>query len=1025
MERRVDQQHNDPRNVAGRRISAGSLRRQAGRVGRPEFEALEPRVLLAGDFLSVSAIEADNRGQVVLRFTRDVDQSTIDSALSVTTAGTDGLFGTADDVATARSFSYDAATRSLTVNAPVAADVRYRVRLDASLLRDTQGGSLDGEFNGGSTISGDAVAGGDLVFFTRRAAEQIARFTTVLGVIDVTLFSSQTPLTVQNFNIYANRGVWDTTFFHRGANFSDPNTGAPVAGGSNFVIQGGGFTAAPGFANIPADPPVQNEPGISNLRGTIAMAKLGNNPNSATNQWFFNLGNNASNLDNQNGGFTVFGEVRNAAGLAVMDALAALSRFDAGSTNGAFNRIPVLDLTAVQNRGSIVPEDLARVTRIAILVDVTGEATQQLPTAGSVVINGPTGDVRVTLFDLDGTGAVGDGSWLKVTFGRNDSISNIRIASDFNGRVGIAVSGASSIGSITDSRRSTTAAGDLAFIVTNTRVSTMTLARGPSGYNLNGFVVPGQTLADDIDADGDVSDRTAILVGAGGPMTSLRLLNGLGGDVVAPGGIVAVSALGQISNADFELGTRGANARGSTFVLGRVEESEIRTPDAITSIRATEWLDTTGRADRIRAASLITLVTTGDRRAGVAGNFEAGLQLTRTGGTTPVITAATITGDIAGSVWNVAGPVNQLIIRGAAIGWTLSGATSIGVVQVGDVTQSSLTTTGELRRLTARSWSLGEVRARTAGPVQINGNFDANLTITGAAGSIAPSIRSFNVTGGSTGATVNLTGFVPTFTIRGPVDSLNMTVGGDNSGTFSFGPMTNSRVNSGNNNIDQFNAASFNGGELRGNVYFNINIAGPFTGEIRPNFIDNLDVKGDFSGTINSRIVNNIRITGAVIGSNITLTQQFNPNDTSSRVIEVGGGMIGSEIRSTGSIDRITVRGLTDSGIYVGAGTVVGLPNNATGINTQARVNNLVLRPSATAPNGLNNSVVVIGRLGTGLIERPLTSNLGRPFGVAVGDINRLDVVIDGRTTQYGSASPSPAPVEDFQILFDFLPATV
>ena len=39
------------------------------------------------------------------------------------------------------------------------------------------------------------------------------------------------------------------------------------------------------------------------------MAKLDGNPNSATSQWFFNLANNSTNLDNQNGGFTVFGHV--------------------------------------------------------------------------------------------------------------------------------------------------------------------------------------------------------------------------------------------------------------------------------------------------------------------------------------------------------------------------------------------------------------------------------------------------------------------------------------------------------------------------------------------------------------------------------------------------------------------------------------------------------------------------------------------------------------------------------------------
>jgi len=57
----------------------------------------------------------------------------------------------------------------------------------------------------------------------------------------------------------------------------------------------------------------------SNLRGTVAMAKLGGDPDSATSQFFFNLDDNSENLDNQNGGFTVFAEV--VEGLDVVDAI--------------------------------------------------------------------------------------------------------------------------------------------------------------------------------------------------------------------------------------------------------------------------------------------------------------------------------------------------------------------------------------------------------------------------------------------------------------------------------------------------------------------------------------------------------------------------------------------------------------------------------------------------------------------------------------------------------------------------------
>ena len=85
-------------------------------------------------------------------------------------------------------------------------------------------------------------------------------FHTSLGDIEVELFDEEAPLTVANFLKYVNDGDYTGTFMHRSVR--------------NFIIQGGAFTFPDGaVAVIPTDPPVANEPGISNLRGTIAMAK--------------------------------------------------------------------------------------------------------------------------------------------------------------------------------------------------------------------------------------------------------------------------------------------------------------------------------------------------------------------------------------------------------------------------------------------------------------------------------------------------------------------------------------------------------------------------------------------------------------------------------------------------------------------------------------------------------------------------------------------------------------------------------
>lgn len=160
---------------------------------------------------------------------------------------------------------------------------------------------------------------------TRPANATIVEFQTVLGTFEVNLYDNGTPLTVANFLDYVQNGAYTDSILHRSV--------------PGFVVQGGGFATDlnANITPIAANPAVNNEPQFSNVRGTIAMAKLDGNPNSATNQWFFNLGNNAANLDSANGGFTVFGEVTGN-GMAVVDAIAALPRFNLG---GALAELPL------------------------------------------------------------------------------------------------------------------------------------------------------------------------------------------------------------------------------------------------------------------------------------------------------------------------------------------------------------------------------------------------------------------------------------------------------------------------------------------------------------------------------------------------------------------------------------------------------------------------------------------------------------------------------------------------------------
>ena len=137
---------------------------------------------------------------------------------------------------------------------------------------------------------------------------------TSLGVIPLELYPNTAPGTVQNFVDYMDGGAYDGTIVHRSV--------------PGFVIQGGGFREDGGaYAAIPTDPPVTNEPCLSNTRGTIAMARLAGQPNSATSQWFVNLADNLL-LDSTDGvGFTAFGRVVGD-GMPIADAISTLPTFD-------------------------------------------------------------------------------------------------------------------------------------------------------------------------------------------------------------------------------------------------------------------------------------------------------------------------------------------------------------------------------------------------------------------------------------------------------------------------------------------------------------------------------------------------------------------------------------------------------------------------------------------------------------------------------------------------------------------------
>jgi len=160
--------------------------------------------------------------------------------------------------------------------------------------------------------------------FSNQSWSEAVLIRTTLGNFTVILFDQQLPITVENFIEYVEQGHYNNSIIHRLE--------------KDFILQGGALQLDQNDAltSITTSPPIINQAMFSNIRGTIAMAKLNDDPDSATSQWFINLQDNSEVLDFQNGGFTVFGIVFDP-GMEIVDALAQAQVFN-------FDPLPQLPL---------------------------------------------------------------------------------------------------------------------------------------------------------------------------------------------------------------------------------------------------------------------------------------------------------------------------------------------------------------------------------------------------------------------------------------------------------------------------------------------------------------------------------------------------------------------------------------------------------------------------------------------------------------------------------------------------------
>ena len=164
-----------------------------------------------------------------------------------------------------------------------------------------------------------------LTFSVPALATQYAVVVTNFGPITVELDDQKAPISVANFEQYAKEGFYDNTVFHRVM--------------SGFMIQGGGYDHHGNYpqglhskgAHSTTHPPIANEwkNGLKNVRGSLAMARLGGQADSATNEFFINLvDNDFLDQPRDGAGYAVFGKV--VSGMDVVDSIGAMQTTSVG-----------------------------------------------------------------------------------------------------------------------------------------------------------------------------------------------------------------------------------------------------------------------------------------------------------------------------------------------------------------------------------------------------------------------------------------------------------------------------------------------------------------------------------------------------------------------------------------------------------------------------------------------------------------------------------------------------------------------
>jgi cyclophilin family peptidyl-prolyl cis-trans isomerase len=520
----------------------------------------------------------------------------------------------------------------------------------------------------------------------------IVRFATSVGNIDLELFDKAAQRTVQNFVNYVANNLYDGTVIHR----SDPD----------FVIQGGGYFN--NGAHIAQDSPVPNEfsKTRSNVRGTIAMAKLpatdgngspvpGGGPDSATSEWFINLGDNSSTLDAQNGGYAVFGRVVNNT-LATVDSIASLPVYNATVVSPVFAELPVRNAVpdgtapAAQDyvyvgTAAVVPEiSLLNVTAASDRPDIVNTLVNPDGTL-SLFYGGTVGTARVTVTATNPT----TGSTASQTFVAGNGELAVQIGS---GGVGNSVAFTEADGGTGSISISKGASALVRFTGTG-----LAIAPGKKP-GLSGTV---STIAGIEGIDTGTGTTLTIKIKGGdgaidvGGLTTTTPLKGLAfkqtrlTGAVTVGGTLKTLALGDVANAAIVVGGSAADRVSMVVTAGTATDVSLTSGVPIKSVKATAFAST-GTVKAITAPAVTSVAVTGAFQESVV--TTSAIKSIKAGGAQK--------GNISGTTL---GGLSAASLDGGIFNLTAGGKTVGKVAVPGAITNTTIRSGGDILSVAAAS----------------------------------------------------------------------------------------------------------------------------------------------------------------------------------------------------------------------------------------------------------------------------------------------------------------------------------